>query len=175
MAGFGQQDGKVYVGSTGCVASVLVTTANQIAELNGNVTIDTTWESATARWRTRGIKDRFTYAIEAMIAVEELEFVASNLNRLFSGVSTGSTPLYGEATATALFYELRTSTAPADKQFVFEFTRTDDAKRFQIYAPKVQIENWPTPFAVDGFTLQNVNFNLMASTNGQMIRYLNAV
>lgn len=156
-------------------ASLLVTTANLIAELNGNVTVDTTWEKAEARWRTRAVKDRVAYAINAQITVEELEFKASNLSLLMTGAATGSQPLYGEAAATAIYYRITTSTAPADKQWCFEFTRTSDQKRMQVYAPKAQVQNWPTPFAIDNFTLQGITWDLMASTNGTLIEYQIAV
>ena len=172
MAGFIQQDGKLYVGSAGAAASVLVTTANQVAELNGNVVVETTWEKAEARWRTKAVKDRVAYAIDAQITVEELEFKASVLANLFTAAATGSMPLYGESTATANYWRITTSTAPADKQWVFEFTKTDDQKRFQIYAPKAQAQNWPTPFNTDTLTMQNITFDLMASTSGKFIEYL---
>lgn len=175
MAGYIQQDGKLYVGSAGMAASVLVTSANLLAELNGNVTIDTTWETAEARWRTRAVKDRVAYAINAQITVEELEFKASNLALLMTGLASGSQPLYGEATATALFWRITTSTAPANKQFVFEFTRTSDLKKMQIYAPKAQVQNWSPPFALENFTLQNVTWDLTASTSGKLLEYLIAV
>lgn len=175
MAGYIQQDGKLYVGSAGMAASVLVTSANLLAELNGNVTIETTWEKAEARWRTRAVKDRVAYAINAQINVEELEFKASNLALLMTGATTGSQPLYGQSTATAVYWRITTSTAPANKQFVFEFTRTSDGKKMQIYAPKAQVQNWPTPFAIDNFTLQNITFDLLASTSGKLIEYQIAV
>ncbi len=175
MPGYIQQDGKLYVGSAGMAASVLVTSANLLAELNGNVTVDTTWEKAEARWRTRAVRDRVAFAINAQITVEELEFKASNLSLLMTGAVTGSQPLYGESTATAIFWRITTSTAPADKQFVFQFTRTSDGKVMQVYAPRAQVQNWPTPFAIDNFTLQGVVWDLMASTSGKLIEYQIAV
>jgi len=174
MSGFHQQDGKFYAATSGVVASQLVTAANLLAELNGNVTINTDWEKAESRWRTRAIKDRIYYAINASIEVEELEFKASNLSLLMTGATTGSMALYG-TTATATFWRITTSTAPRNLQWVFQFTRTDDGKKFQVYAPKANIANFPTPFAVDGYTLQNVTFDLMASTNGKLIEYLHAL
>jgi hypothetical protein len=42
----------------------------------------------------------------------------------------------------------------------------------QIYAPKAEPSNWPTPFAIDDFTLQDITFDLMASTNGKLIEFL---
>lgn len=174
MAGYIQQDGKVYVGSSGMVASVLGSTANMIAELNGNVSFEATWEKAEARWRTRAVKDRVAYAIDATINVEQLEFKASNLARMFVGVATGATLLYG-TTASASFWRITTSTAPSPKQFLFQFTRTSDDKIMQIYAPKAEPSNWPTPFAIDDFTLQDITFDLMASTNGKLIEFLIAV
>ena len=170
-AGFIQQDGKVYVGTTCVAATSLVTSARLLANLNGNVTIETTWEKAMARWRTRAITDIHAYAIDASISIEELEFRASNVAVLFTGYATGSTPLYG-TTATATFWRIKTSTAPKNLQWCFEFVRTDTGKKMQIYAPKVQVENFPTPFSVDNFTMQNMTFQLMASTNGKLIEYL---
>jgi hypothetical protein len=175
MAGTGQQDGKIYVGSTACVASALVTTANQLAEIDGTVTLDTTWEKAEIRWRTRAVKDIIHYAIDAQLTLQDVEFKASCVAKVFAAVSTGSMPLYGEASATALFWKISTSTAPADKQWVFEFTRTADNKRFQLYAPRGYIQNWPTPFVKENFTLQSLTVDLIASTSGEMIKYLEAV
>jgi len=175
MPGYVQQDGKLYIASAACVASEVVTTANQVAELNGNVVVETTWTKAMARWRTRAIKDIQAYQIDANISVEELEFRASAIAKMFTGVGTGSCILYGRAGATnttALFWTVKTSTAPVNKQFLFEFVRTDTNKVMQIWAPRVQCDNWPTPFNVDGFTLQNLTFQLMASTNGNLIRYV---
>jgi len=170
MAGFVQQDGKIYVGTTGVAASGLVTTANLLAELKGNVSIEATWEKAESRWRTRAVKDRYAYAVDAQINVEELEFKGSNLSKLMTGASTGSVAMFG-TTATGTFWRLTTSTAPKRLQFVFQFTKTDDSKRFQVYAPKAEVENFPAPFAVDDFTLQNLTFQLMATSAGTLIEF----
>jgi hypothetical protein len=174
MAGYIQQDGKVYIGSAAMAASILGSTANMLAELNGNVTFEATWEKAEARWRTRAVKDRVAYAVDATINVEQVEFKASNLAHLFSGASTGTMALYG-TTASAFFWRISTSTAPSPKQFLFEFTRTDDDTVLQIYAPRAEPSNWPTPFAVDDFTLQDITFDLMASTNGKFIDFKHAL
>jgi hypothetical protein len=156
-----------------------VTSVNLLAEVNGNVVLETNWESAESRWRTLAVRDRYAYAINGNVTVEELEFKASNLSLLFTGVATGSMPLYGmsaaETNATALYWQITTTTAPKPRQFCFEFTRTDDGKKFQFYAPRAEIENWPTPFNVDNFTMQNVTFNLLASTSGEWAKYLNAL
>ena len=174
MAGEFQIDGKVYVGSSGMAASVLVSTSNQIAEINGAVNIEMTWESAKARWRSRATKDVIYYAIDGTIDVEELEFKASNLALLFTHAATGSQPLYGTV-ATANYWRITTSTAPRQLQWCFEFVRSSDGKKQQVYAPKAFMQNYPTPFAVDAFTLQNVTFDLLASTSGKLIEHMIAL
>ena len=179
MAGpFIQQDGKVYIASALATAAAIVTTANQIARINGEVALDLTWQFASARWRTRAIQDHEAFAIDGSITAEEVEWVASNIARLFSGETTGSQALYGKALAantTALFWRITTSTVPQNMQWAFVFTRSDDNKEMQIYSPKAKLENYPAPFAVEDYTKQALTWRLLASTNGKFIEVLHGV
>lgn len=168
---FVQQNGKIYFGTTGVVASALVTTARKIAECNGAINFTIEWQFAEARWRTRAIQDRDAFAIAGTMTVDEVQFRASTLKKLMSGVSTGIKALYG-TTATANYTQIRTSTAPLKGQFVFDFVRTDTNKRMQIYCPKAQCGNFPMPFAVGDYTKQNLSWTLLASTSGNILEIL---
>lgn len=175
---FLQQDGKVYVASGGVTAGGVVAAGNQIAKINGAVTVDITWSFASARWRTRAVQDHDAYAIDAEISAEEVEWVASVINTITSNAATGSQALYGTSLATnttALYWRITTSTIPKNLQWVFQFRRTDDNKIMQIYAPKAKIENYPAPFAVEDYTKQSLTWKLLASTNGKLIEILHAV
>jgi len=176
---FIQQDGKVYVGTVGVPATTLVTSANQIAKINGEVALDLTWTFASARWRSRAIQDHDAVFVDGTLNAEEVEFVASNIARLFSGETTGTQPLYGKATAagnSALFWRITSSTVPQNMQWVFVFTRSDDDKEMQIYSPKAKLENYPAPFAVEDYTKQSLTWRLLAATsNGKFIEVLHGV
>ncbi len=169
---FIQQDGKIYFATGGVVASVVVTTANEIAKCNGAVTFTIEWQFAEARWRTRAIQDRDAFAIAGTMTVDEVQFRASTLKKLMSGVSTGTKMLYGTGTVTANYTQIRTSTAPLKGQFIFDFVRTDTNKRMQIYCVKAQCGNFPMPFAVGDFTKQNLTWTLMGSTSGRILEIL---
>lgn len=175
---FLQQDGKIYVATGGVAATEVVAAGNQIAKLNGAVTIDLTWAFASARWRSRAIQDHDAYAIDGSINAEEVEWVASVLNTISSNCTVGSQALYGTALATnttANFWRITTSTVPKNLQWVFQFRRSDDQKIMQIYAPKAKLENYPAPFAVEDYTKQSLTWRLLASTNGKFIEVNHAV
>ena len=179
MAGpFIQQDGKVYIGTAAVAATMLVTSANQIARINGEVALDLTWQFASARWRTRAIQDHDAFAIDGSITAEEVEWVASNIARLMTGDTVSTIPLYGQVAASfasANLWKITTSTVPQNMQWVFVFTRSDDNKEMQIYSPKAKVENYPAPFAVEDYTKQALTWRLLASTNGKFIEVLHGV
>ena len=176
---FLQQDAKVYVASGGVAATEVVAVGRRIARLNGQISIDLTWEFATARWRTRAIQDHDAFAIDGSITAEEVEWVASQIQHIASNVSVGSMALYGTAltsnsNTTANFYRITTSTIPKAMQYVFQFRRTDDGKLMQIYAPKAKLESYPMMFAGEDHTKHSLTWRLLASTNGKFIEVLHA-
>ena len=119
--------------------------------------------------------------VDGTLNAEEVEFVASNIARLFSGETVGSQALYGKALSTdsnttADFWRITTSTVPQNMQWVFVFTRSDDDKEMQIYSPKAKLENYPAPFAVEDYTKQSLTWRLLAATsNGKFIEVLHGV
>lgn len=178
---FLQQDGKVYVATGGVTAAGVVKAANQIAKINGAVSIDITWQFAEARWRTRALQDHDAFAIDGSINAEEVEWVASVIRTISSNAATGVQALYGTTlvttgnSASANFWRITTSTVPKNLQWVFQFRRSDDNKIMQVYAPRAKLENYPAPFAVEDYTKQSLTWRLLASTNGKFIEILHAV
>lgn len=161
-----QLNGQIYVGTSGVAASALVSSINELAKLDGAVNFELTFDQISAKWRTRVVQDRDTIAINGVCNLEGVQFRASTLSKLMSNVSTGTMQLYGSAaTATASFWDIRASTAPKTVQLVFQFTRSSDSKKMQIWT-KAQTANFPMPFAVDEYTKQSLQLNMIGSTNG---------
>lgn len=161
-----QVNGAIYTATIGVAASALVTTTNELAKVEGAVNFEITFDQIQARWRKRVVQDRDTIAINGVCNVEGVQFRASTLSKLMQNVSTGATPLYGATTgATAYFWDVRSSTAPKTVQLCFEFTRSGDNKKMQIWT-RCQTANFPMPFAIDDYTKQNLQLNMIASTNG---------
>jgi hypothetical protein len=163
---FVQVDGQIFVGTLGVAATTLVTTANELAKVEGDVNFNITYEQIESKWRRRVTQDRDTIAINGDCTINGVQFRASTLMKLHSNVSTGKTHLYGGATtATASFWEVRSSTAPKTVQLVFQFRHSYSNKKYQIYS-RVQTANFPMPFVVDNYTKQDLSFNMLASSNG---------
>lgn len=176
MPGFITIDGEIYAATAGAVATTIVAAANKIGELNGAVNFDITWDKVSCRWRRRTIQDMDALRVNGTVTVEEVEFRATALTRLLTPVSTGTGKLYGPTpAATASFVHLRSSTAPRNMQLVFHFRRSDNNKIMQVYCPKVQVDNFPIPFAVDDYVKSNFTFNIIASTNGNFMRVMRQV
>ena len=163
---FVQVNGQLYVGTTGVVASALVTSANKLAEFDGDFGVEISFEQISNNWRKRVVQDRDTIAINGVCNVGGLQFRASTLSKLMSNVTTGSSFLYGGTTgASAIYWEVRSSTAPKTVQLCFEFTNSYDNKKFQFWT-RVQTGNFPMPFTVNDYTKQDLTFNMIASTDG---------
>ncbi len=177
---FLQQDANIYVASGGVAATEVVAAARKIARINGQVSLDLTWEFATSRWRTRAIQDHDAFTIDGTITAEEVEWVGSQINYLASNVSVGSQALYGTALSTdsnttANFYRITISTVPKALQWVLQFRRTDDGKLMQIYCPKAKLESYPFMFAGDDHTKHTLTWRLLATSNGKFIEVQHAV
>lgn len=165
-------DGKLYWGSTGMAASMVVTSINELARIEGAVNFDITFEKATAYWRTRSVQDSFTYRTNVKITVEQMQFRASNLSKLMQNVTYVTVGAFLGTTATCSSWLITTSTAPRQGRFVFDFVRTSDNKHAQVYAPKAEIDNFPAPFAGNDMVKQNVNFTMLTS-GAAMLKFLN--
>lgn len=168
---FLQNFGKIYAGTAGVPATTLVTTANEIAKLNGNVALNVEWMFAEARWRQKALQDRVAYAIDGTIACEDVEFKASTATVLFTA-SSGAGDLFGAGTgtnSTSAFWRITASTVPRKMQFVFEFRRSDNNRKMQIYAPKAMPEAFNVPFNEGDLTKHPLAFKLLASSSGRMV------
>ncbi len=175
---FLQQDAKVYIASAGATAAAVVQSANEIGKINGQVSIDLTWEFATSRWRTRAIQDHDAFAVDGSITAEEFEWRATSIAEFVSNLTTGSQALYGTTLAlnvTANYKRFTISTVPTSMQWCFQFRRTDDDKLVQVYAPKAKLEAYPLMFAGDDHTKHTLTWRLLASTNGKLIEVQHAV
>jgi hypothetical protein len=164
-------DGKLYWGSTGMAVSMVVTSTNELAKIEGGVNFDITFEKAQAYWRTRSVQDSVTYRTNVKITVDQMQFRASNLNKLMQNLTYATIGAFIGTTATCSSWLITTSTVPRQGRFVFDFVRTSDNKHAQVYAPKAEIDNFPAPFAGADFIKQNVTFTMLAS-GAAMMKFL---
>jgi len=160
-------DGMLMVGTTGQAVSTVATTSRELARINGAVNLDVTFEKVDAYWRTRAIQDTETFRTAVNFTVEEIQFRASTLNKLFKNVGYGSTAYLG-TTATSARWRITTSTAPKQVKAIFEFTRSSDNRKMAIYFPRLETNNFPIPIGVGDFIKQNMTFRALA-TGGNIV------
>lgn len=171
MPGFVALDGEIYAVTAGYTAvTTIVASANKLAEINGAVNFELSWDMVESRWRRKTVQDIVPLRINGQVTIDEVEFKQTTIGRLMNYVNAGSGKTYGPTPASnATYFALRSSTAPKMLQMVFHFKRSSDNKIMQIYCPKVMVDNFPMPFAVDDFVKQNLTFRIMASTNGNFM------
>jgi len=163
---FVQVNAQIYAATLGVAASALVSSVNELAKFDGEFNIDLTFDQITSKWRQRIDQDRDTIAINGSCKIGGVQFRASTLKKLMSSVSSGTMQLYGSSgTATASFWEIRSSTAPKTIQLCFQFTHSYDNKKVQIWT-RAQTDNFPMPFSPEVYTKQDLSFNMIGSTNG---------
>lgn len=155
-------NGMLMVGTTGQAVSTIATTSAEMARINGAVNLEITFEKVDAYWRTRAIQDTETFRTGVAFTVEEIQFRASTLNKIFKNVTYASTPYLG-TTATSSRWRITTSTAPKQVKAIFEFTRSSDNKKMAIYFPRLETNNFPIPIGTGDFIKQNMTFRAVAS------------
>lgn len=156
-------NGMLMVGTTGQAVSTVATTSAELARINGAVNLEITFEKVDAYWRTRAIQDTETFRTAVNFTVEEIQFRASTLNKIFKNVGYQSATAYLGTTATSARWRITTSTAPKQVKAIFEFTRSSDNKKMCIYFPRLETNNFPIPIGTGDFIKQNMTFRAVAT------------
>jgi len=145
--------------------------SQEIANFQGRVILDVSYESIVRSERERFGKNVYFHTGSAKLIFEEMIFKPSILEFLWNiNVDLNSTLNDGLTSATV--YKITQGSYPSYLQVLFQMRRADDGKKLEIEADRAICQNLMVPFSNKDFSVFNCEWILLGDNLENVVKVL---
>jgi len=150
-------------------SSVSVDSSKKIADVTGNVSLETIFESVYRSEQNRFRNGVIYKSGITRITIQKMVFKPSSVNLIWSITRSASDTL-ADVTTAATSYTIGQASQPNSLQFLLHGTRSDNGKVIEIRANKAYCESMNIPFGTAGISMYDVAWTCLADGSNNVVK-----
>lgn len=158
-------DGAIYADAS----DVTAVSGKEIAKFKGKVTLDIQFDGTIRSEQERFGKSIYYGSGTAIIQIEEVIFKPVSLQLLW-GITYNASDTLADDSTIATSYLVTQATTPSILEFLFQMTRTDDAKKLEIEADKTMVPDLRIPFSKKDLTIHDCRFICVGDASDNVVK-----